>query len=392
MKVTLKDILKLKSKNVILVFLTTFLSGFLFFLPILALYIQKELFTLTNVAIIFAIGSIAELIFRVPIAAFSDLYGRKKSIILSFICLVLAIVSLYIGGSFWAFAIFEIFYALFLALALDIPLIYDTLKMEKKERYFKKVSGVTQSLWPIGAATSAILGGIIAAYSLKLSVGLSIIPVLFGLFLALFLEEPKIKRKKMRKIHLHIANSSKFIIKNRQLVLIILGMLLIFGLSESTFKLNSIFYQFKGIPIIYFGFISALGFFLSFLGFYFSHEISEKLGNKTTILASIILAILLTFAATLNASYLAAIFYVMTSFVYGLRWPVMNHLINIETPSIKRATVSSISAVMISIGTAAFSLLTGFLAQKYNINIAYMISAGLMVFALILFALIKEKE
>ena len=43
-----------------------FLGGFLFFLPVLALYFEQSLFSIKNVAIIFAIEAISVAIFEIP--------------------------------------------------------------------------------------------------------------------------------------------------------------------------------------------------------------------------------------------------------------------------------------------------------------------------------------
>ena len=68
----------IKSKNIRLMYASTFISGMLFFLPILALYFEKNLFTITNVALIFSIEAIAVTLLEVPTGAIADLFGRKK--------------------------------------------------------------------------------------------------------------------------------------------------------------------------------------------------------------------------------------------------------------------------------------------------------------------------
>ena len=394
MKVSLKDILKLKSKNIPLVWLSIFFSGMILFLPIIALYLQKSLFTLTNVSILFAVGTITSALLQVPTGAFADIYGRKKSMFISLAFLLFAIFFLYIGKNMFLLVIYVILNSLsksFFAGA-DSSLIYDTLKKEKKESYFKKVNGTGQAIWPLGASIGGILGGYIAAYSLDLTVILSLIPVSIALITVLFIKEPQLNRKTKKRMRSQMWESAKFVLNNKQILLILFGMFILFGLGEGIHFLTSVFFQFKDIPIVAFGYLSAVSFALSALGHYYSHELSEKFGNKRTILISICFSIILIAFSTLAFGYIAAFAYILGSVFFGIRNPVLGHLVNIETPSNKRATVASISVLLIDGGIAIFAPIVGWLAQTYTINTSYMISSLAMVLALILFAFIKDKK
>jgi len=77
------DQLTLKSRNIFLVYASLIAGGMLFFLPILALYFEETLFTVTNVALIFAVEAIAMVIFEVPTGAIADLFGRKRTLVLA---------------------------------------------------------------------------------------------------------------------------------------------------------------------------------------------------------------------------------------------------------------------------------------------------------------------
>ena len=90
------DKYNLKSKNILLMYVIHVISGLMFFIPIIALYLEKDLFTITNVAIIFAVEAIAMTIFEMPTGAIADLFGRKKTLIFSSIICLLGLVFLYI--------------------------------------------------------------------------------------------------------------------------------------------------------------------------------------------------------------------------------------------------------------------------------------------------------
>jgi len=123
----------IKSKNVAIVYLSMLASGMLFFLPIRTLYLEANLFSITNVSIIFAVEAIGIAIFEMPTGAIADLFGRKKTLVLSNLIHLLSLLILYIGGSMPMFIFYAIIhsFARSLSSGTEEALIYDTLKKQK---------------------------------------------------------------------------------------------------------------------------------------------------------------------------------------------------------------------------------------------------------------------
>jgi len=370
----------IKSRNISLLYISTFLHGMQFFLPILSLYFQQSLFTIANVALIYSIQAIGTAIFQVPTGAIADIFGRKRIIILSTLIYMLALVALYIGGNMTMFAIFAILSALSGALysGTDTALIYDTLKNEGKEKYFKKISGTYWALWPFGAMLGSIIGGYLASISLKTSVGYSIIPFVVALLASLSLTEPKYEKKVGATVNGHMLEAFKDVLKNKQMLVILAGGVVAWSFGEGSHSLGQIFFQFKQIPILWFGYIAAAAFGLSSLGFYISHDVSEWLGNKRTVIICVVLAFLLLIFSTLTPGYIAVILFTATSFFFGLRSPVLGHLWNEESESRKRATLNSINSLVFQLGLAITGPIVGYWADLYTINTAFLIS-GIIV-------------
>jgi len=375
-------------------YITSIVGGMLFFLPIIALYLEKSLFNITNVAIIFGIEAIALAIFEIPTGAIADLFGRKRTIVLAYLITIFAMVFLYIGGSMLMFILFAILNSLARSLhsGSDSALIYDTLNEEGKERYYKKVIGTYYAVWPIGASVGSIIGGYIAKFSLSLPALLSILPLSLALILIFFLREPKYEKEEHRNIIKHMANSLKIIVDNKQLILLMVGGFILLAFGENMHRLGSLFFEFKAIPIVYFGYIAAFIFGFSSLGHYISHYISEKIGNKLTLILSVIASPLLLVIATLTLKFTSIMFFIIPSIFFGLRNPVINQLLNLEVSSSKRATIISTSNFMGQLGMAIFAPFIGYWAELYTINTAFMISAILMFIVPVLFLFLKEKN
>ena len=383
-----------KSKNIILLCLSMLTGGAIFFLPILALYFEKNLFTVTNVAIIFSIEAIAIALLEVPTGAFADLFGRKRTLILANIIASIGIIFLYFGESMLPFIVFALFNALARSLwsGTDSALIYDTLKEENKEHLYKKIIGTYYALWPIGAAAGSVIGGHLAKATLSLPIILSLIPISTALVLTIFLKEPKYEKESHRNVFKQMFESSVAIAKNKQILVLFVFGFVLYAFGESTHILKAIFLEFKGISIVYFGYIFGFVFGLSSLGHYFSHDVSEKIGNKKTLILSALAFPLFLLLAALTSDLMAVIFIVLTGIPFGLRNPVMNHLINLEVSSGKRATVLSALNFVKQMGIVIFVPIIGYWADMFTINTAFLLSAVLMFSGAFALFFLKEKN
>ncbi|MBC8500388.1 MAG: MFS transporter [Nanoarchaeota archaeon] len=370
------------------------LGGLLFFLPIIALYLEEHLFSVTNVAIVFLVESFAMAIFEVPTGAIADLFGRKKTIILSNVVVLLGFMFLYIGGSMIMF----IFFALFNALARSLfsgtsnAMIYDTLKEEGKAHHYKKIIGTYSALWSFGAVAGSLIGGYLASFSLSLTVIMSFIPFTIMLLIFLFLKEPKYETEHHKNVAKHMFLSSKEVVKNYQLIIIFVAGLMMWGIGESMHRLSSLFYDFKQIPIIYFGIIYAFTFGLSSIGHYYAHDVSERLGDKNTLVFASLGTFILLLLATFTTGYVSVVLFVAPSIFFGLRNPIVDHMINEEVESKKRATVISIYNLMTRIGMIIFLPFVGYLTELYTINTAFKIGAVAMITVPVIFMFLKEKS
>jgi len=384
----------IKSKNIWIIYSAMFLWGMHFFLPIWALYLQESLLTVTNVALIFSVMAFVSAVLEVPSGAFADLFGRKKTLILGAIIYIGSLVFLYFGKSMNVLLIYAVLNAVGSSLfsGTDIAIIYDTLKQENKERLFKKVIGIYYSLWPFGAMVGSVIGGYMAKISLATPVIYTIIPISLGTLLVLFIKEPKYHKEIDSNLFRHMINSFKLIIHSKQLFILLIGGFILWSFGETIHLLNPIFFKAKGLSLELFGWVAAIIFGLSSLGHFIAHDISEKIGNKLTIIISAIFSPLLIVIATLLTKNYAILVFMIPAIFFGLRNPVIDHLINLEVESSKRATINSVHNLMAALGFSIFSPLIGYFAEIYSITTAFRISALAMLVVPILYLFLKEKN
>jgi MFS family permease len=376
---------KLLQRNIRIAYLINFLRSFIFYAPILPLYLQEQLFTVLNVTIIFAIITFGSALLEVPTGVIADYLGRKRTIVLASFLAFIDIVLLATGNTFTDFVIYAVVAAFSMSLMSGTheSLIYDSLVELKKEDTFKKVIGFNHGISPIGHSVASIIGGLIAAYSLRLPVLYSIIPFAIAFLASLFIIEPVYQRTESKSPFLHAKDSIKYLLGKRQLFLLALISFMLDAFSEPLHQISQLFYQLKHIPIEYFGFIFAFLFALSAIGSFASDAISRVFGDKKTLVLCTLLSMLVMLFATYAPGWIAVGFIVSSSLFFGIRNPVLSHLTNQEVVSGNRATVLSIRNFASSIGFALFTPVLGYLVDAEGLLFAFRVFIYLYVLVII---------
>jgi MFS family permease len=382
------------SRNVWIVYIFNVLKGMMFFLPIYTLYVQHELFTAVNVALIISAQTFFGMIFEIPTGAIADLFGRKNTLILSGFISLIALIFLCIGGSIWMFLLFAVMSALSGSLisGTDTALLFDSLATSRKETDFQKIITWNIGAWQFGAVIGSLLGGVLAAISLRTSIYYTFIPFGLAFILTFFIIEPPYKKEPHKNVLLHMLNTSKLLVSNG-LLLLFLATVLLFAFSEVTYEFNPILLDFKNIPIIYFGFISALCYGIGFLASILSsHHLNKRFGDKTMLLVSVIGSPLSIVLATLSNGLWVAVFLVFSSVFFSIRLPIVMDWYNKNTPSQNRATMLSIANFGSYLGMAIFAPFFGYIVDLYDIGFAIRVSTVLALVAIILIIFFKDKR
>ncbi len=231
-----------------------------------------------------------------------------------------------------------------------------------------------------------------ANISLSLPVLATFIPIFVAFILTLFLKEPNYEKEEHKNITKHMFNASKLVVCNSQLLILLLASFVMMALGETVHLLSPLFFKFKEIPIVFFGYITALIFGFSSLGHYLSHDISEKWGNKVTLIWISVLSPLFVLVATFSTGYILIAFYTISSIFFGIKNPILNHLINKEVDSKKRATVLSVYNFIGHLGLAIATPLIGYYAEIFTINAAIQLSMILLLVVPVLFVFVKDKN
>ncbi len=386
-----------------------FLKNLRFFDAFFILFLVGKGLPYTQIGILYAVREIVINLLEVPSGFVADTYGRKTSLLGSFLAYIISFGIFYLSGSFGLFLAAFIFYGIGDAFRSGThkAMIMDYLKInnwaDQKINYY----GHTRSWSQMGSALSSLIAGVLVYYTGNYTniFLYSIVPYLvnFGLIISYpnqlnYSSENNgkkrfnisetfksffkvIKYKSVIRIINTTAAHSAYLkaVKDYIQVLMVHVVVLVPLLNNAdTEKKNGIF-----IGIIY-----SVIYLLTSRASAVSSRFAVN--NKRNIA---ILTLLLGFAlgAISGVFYISEIWvpallaFVGIYIVENIRKPILTGYIADEVPNSILASVISAQSLLKTIMTASIAVVFGFLADHFNIGIAFIaISVILAVISLIL--------
>ena len=182
-----------------------------FFVPILALFYIASQVSLSQFTLIMSVFSLSILILEIPTGVLADLFGKKRTLLLSRFCYVIEIFLIAFFNGFWIFLVAKIISGAGVSLSsgTNSALLYDTLKKQGREKEHKRISGTLETVTSISMAFVFIIGAFLFSINYKLPAIVSLPLISLGFILTFFLKEPYKPKKSLT-----IKNSWNHLIKS----------------------------------------------------------------------------------------------------------------------------------------------------------------------------------
>jgi MFS family permease len=381
-----------------------FLKNLRFFDAFFILFLVERGMSFTQIGALYAIREITINISELPSGIIADTFGRKRSLLASFVLYIVSFIVFYFGGGFWSFLAAFIIYGTADAFRSGTHkgMIMDYLKLNNLENQKINYYGHTRSWSHKGSAISSLIAGFIVFYSGTYdNIFLySIIPYLLNLFLILSYPKsfnlPKTKEiKKENRNVIAIFKQFFRVIKKAQVfrivntsathtaylkavkdyiqpLLVSLSLALPIMLSIDSEKKSGLI-----IGIIYF-FIFLLNSFAS------KHAAKIALIRNLNIafvslLAGLILGVLCGFLISYELWVIALIAFIGIHLVENVRKPVLTGYIADNVPNEILTSVISAQSLFKTILTALFAFGFGVIADIYGIAISFIAISGLIL-------------
>jgi MFS family permease len=152
-------------------YLTSVLGGFAFFYNAIdTLYYRHYGLSFEQVGLLLATGMAVSLLMEIPTGAFADLYGKKKSVIISSVFNLLGITCLALGNSFPIFLLGFAMWGISTAFSSGAgnAWLYDSLKAIGQEKTLTKHMGRLSSMFISVDILSSILAPLLFAVNVRL--------------------------------------------------------------------------------------------------------------------------------------------------------------------------------------------------------------------------------
>lgn len=346
--------LKKIQRNIPKVYALNFFMMFLVTIPIIVPYWKQFGLNLKEVYQLQAIFGLMMIILDVPAGYISDMFGRKKCLIIVGCFNILTYALLLNGKTFWHFALFEVSAAIAFALysGCDIALLYDSIDALEQVNDLDKINHQKSFLGKrifysqVGESVGSFLGGALAIYSLRLPAMVNAVTAWMPLLIALTLTEPPRITFESNKHWENFKIIYNSLFKHSKLLTLLVIFNIVYGFS--TFAAVWAYQSYWGeinIPIAYFGTLWAIfNLSVAFLA-RASHWIENKFSSLVVVMIVAISPVIAYLGLGFTASYASVLFMSFFAISRALNGVVLQHGINSRVPSTMRATANSICSL-----------------------------------------------
>ncbi len=352
-------------KNIKLLKWFTFFGDFRPFTPITIIYFTQVTGSFANALLLFSIFSIASSIFEIPTGIYSDIFGRKKTVVFGSIARVISIACYAIGGTFWILVVGSIFAGLQDALFSGNyeALLYDTLSETREQHRFAEYTGKIGSILQLTLGISALLGGFIAGFSFSAVFWVSVAAQTIALIISFWIVEPKTHFKKMSgNIYANLKEALAKFKNNFKLRTLSLSSILNFGFGEVQNQFMPVFIN-TVWPVWALGISRGLNKLFSFLGSRNTGTLLQRFSSFKVLIVGQLLSIGLTIIAVVFSGVWSPILIGFTSLPYGITLVALSSLLQTEFTDQQRATMGSINSLFGNIFFALFAYIFGLIAD-----------------------------
>lgn len=367
------------------IYIYRFLDAFKLIGVIFTLLFQHNGLNPFQISLLIGIWSATQLLLEVPLGVLADKFSRRD-------LLIIAVVLLAIGFSFWLHGGF-VFYALgFILWGVKNALtsgtlesfVYDELNNYDKVELYEKVNGKMEGAFWIGVMLSAAFGGLIAEISFNLVLISSITTsILSGLTLLTIRNVKATRSTGETKYFIVLKKALKEIKHNSRLLQIIVFICLIFAVYGAADEYWPLIFNDFGINLGFVGILVALVYGSFSLAGYTIHLFdSNKFKNIDYFLIAISGILFITVGLIKSVYLLPLVF--LGIYLFKIANIKFDAKFQHSIQSDQRATVSSLKSLSFEIVYLLFVVTFGFISTKLGLTSVLYLLGGLILFWVII--------
>lgn len=344
------------------------------------------------------VWSITSLALEVPTGYLADRFGRRQTIILGGVLMLLSSVLAFFGHGFWMFVLVFIFMsASFCCFSgTDEALLYDGLKELGEERGATKHSGYIESADNIFNMIIPVIGAWIAKdlqeMHFQVLIILDMLSTMLGIYFLSRLVEPDHAMSLLKK-EAGIFKESRILMQQDPFLLrIAFNKTLIFIGAFIVWRIHQPFLREYGVSTVWIGILYGLLHASVFLLKRRVGTIEDRLGSVRVLRWSgfVMIASCVIAALFLPNAWVLAVGLLTIIAIENVRGPVITHIINRRVSSRARATTFSQLNMLKGILDIPILLFVGW-AVTVNLEYVLLVTVGLCLLGLVFFS-VRERD
>ncbi|WP_261305628.1 MFS transporter [Paenibacillus andongensis] len=352
-----------------------------FFSSLIPAYVIERLFweergmTIQMVVFTEIIYALTIVLLEIPTGIMADKWGRKRMLVLSAMLRCSEFLILLYATEFWHFAL-----VVFLAgvsrsasSGSENALLYDSLKLQGKASTFEKQLGRLNACDFASAILAALCGSLLASkFSLELNYWISLGSTLIAFALSLLLIEPAAGSEDSSveeaiPFKTYMAMSLRFFRTNPSVSIVLLSAMVTGAALGYIYEFWQLYVSRLGIPVIYFGVLSAAIMLLQLPGNLMAHVLIRWFSYK-----ALIFMIMAVFAVGFTYVAISKDFIGLTAMLFiclfsGVMEPIASGYLHHRTNSSMRATIDSFQSLGENLVHTLAGLGFGYFASKYDV-------------------------
>ncbi len=362
-------------RNVHLDYIAIFIERLNMQSSIWVLYLAWCGLNLGQIGILEGLYHITSMVFEIPSGAIADLLGRKKSIILSRICITLSCFIMLFFRNFWMFALSFIIQALgnnFIS-GSEEALIYDSLKAVGEEDRFIGISGKDQVIIEISCGIATVTGGILAEYSYFCCYAACLAVSLLAFFPVFFMTEAPFEKTVSTEGSLayrlinHFKTSFAILRADRRIFRIVVYYETVFAAHTLLFFYSQQYFSNLGHNKIAISIFMLAFSVCSCIGALVSDRVFARFGKKLSFVAALITGICI-FLFYFDSTWISVAALSTSGLFISMLYPVQSATLNSLISSEQRATLISVNSMFFSIAMIVLFPAAGFIADTIGLS------------------------
>lgn len=376
-------------------YLASFLKNQTYFVPIMVLFFQDLGLSYAEIFWVFTVGSVFSFIIEIPTGIFADIYGKRKSIIISKFIIFISFISFGISFNFWSLLAANLLYELGKSFrsGTETAYVYNYLSEHTNLPSYTFVKANQKFYARISESIGTALGGFIA-YLLGFSAVFlfAALPAMINFIQTLsweYIQEAK-ERIGLKGNFLFAKNSILEVLQRKEVRNIVLNIAIF---SAAVFALDKFIQPYMkntGIEIKYFGIIYSVFLLIAAFLAKYGAKLEEKYGQAKVMNTITGIALIPIFILALGKFYLLGVaFFFFALMAENIRSPIANTLFHQHIASENRATMGSILELFKSFSKLIILPIVGHIADLYSMHFAIAFIAMLVFIVFIIFYIPK---